>query len=45
MEKDLTKGTPLTHDEKGQLKGGFQLQNGSLENHLFSDNGNCKGGG
>lgn len=23
MDKDLTKGTPLSHDEKGQLQGGI----------------------
>lgn len=42
MDKDLTKGTPLSHDEKGQLQGGFQLQSSSFESHFFSDNGNCK---
>lgn len=41
MDKDLTKGTPLSHDEKGQLQGGFQLQSSSFESHFFSDNGNC----
>lgn len=45
MDKDLTKGTPLPHDEKGQLQGGFQLQSSSFESHFFSDNGNCKGDG
>ncbi len=45
MDKDLTKGTPLTQSEKGQLQGGFELQSVSLETRLWSENGNCKGGG
>ena len=38
----------LTQDEKGQLNGGYALQSSTtngMENHFFSDNGNCKGDG
>lgn len=45
MENDLTKGRPLTQDEKGQLHGGFRLQKITFRTQFFSDNGNCKGGG
>ncbi len=45
MDKDLTKGIPLTQDEEGQLHGGFELQSASLDTRFWSDNYNCKGGG
>ena len=38
----------LTQDEQGQLNGGFTVKSpttNGVENHLWSDNGNCKGGG
>lgn len=47
MEKNNPK-LELTQDEKGQLNGGYALQSSTtngMENHFFSDNGNCKGDG
>ena len=47
MEKNNPK-LELTQDEKGQLNGGYALQSSTtngMENHVFSDNGNCKGDG
>lgn len=45
MEKENKKMEPLTQNEAGELRGGFQLHDSTLESRFFSDNGNCKGGG
>lgn len=47
MKENLDFGMQLSQDEKGQLHGGFELQQVSFDDnsHFDSDNGNCKSGG
>lgn len=46
MNEKLDLGMQLSQDEKGQLHGGYELQeSSSQDSQFFSDNGNCKGGG
>ncbi len=46
MKENLDFGMQLSQDEKGQLHGGFELQESfDQDEQLAADNGNCKGGG
>jgi len=46
MEKELELGRKLSRNEKGQLQGGYELQDYyDVRSQLCTTNTNCKGGG